>query len=544
MINLIDNYYVICTYKDWVENISILVNEKEYKRIETNVQVKDIYLNSLLSHIMLFIKPGEYCTYDFFRKSIKFRKVLDLKESKKYSEINLKNWITYINFRVKNSQDVFKVLEKNKKNLLDPTFGIITEEYRGLSEATPIIAFAGKKGERLFDAYGRDDTYNKSYYTGILEALERYHGAGSKFVEKFRFSEIQLKKFKIPFVSFEDFCHYTDINYNNNYFEFPKYSEKHYIDWITSYSLMNNEDILIPLQIAYYSSELVDLDSSKRYIAESSNGVAIGSNWIEASIAGILEIIERDSFLVYWYTKSSPRKVIDPENIDDENIQLLLSYLNSIQYKVHIFDTTLESKITSFWILLEYNGDQKNLVKFYTSGSAHFDAYTALYSALVEASTSIKIFNKYKNMNYKDYEVSEMYKNFNNVRFLEDHILLYSSKKMKKHLLFALETSNTIYSADLFKKVDSKKMTQLDLLQEMKRLFSSFDEEIYLTDISSNFLKELGLSCVKAHIPSYQNISFGHMYQNINYNRLKRALIRNNLDGNLNNCHSVPHPFP
>lgn len=544
MINLVDNYYVICTYEDWVENISILVKEKEYKSIETNVQVKDIYLNSLLSHIMLFIKSGEYCTYDFFRKSIKFRKVLDLKESKKYGGISLKNWITYINFRVKNSQDVFKVLEKNKKNLLDPTFGIITEEYRGLSEATPIIAFVGKKGERLFDAYGRDDTYNKSYYTGILEALERYHGAGSKFVEKFRFSEIQLKKFKIPFVSFEAFCHYTDINYNNNYFEFPKYNERHYTDWVISYSLMNNEDILIPLQIAYYSSELVDLNSSKRYIAESSNGVAIGSNWIEASIAGILEIIERDSFLVYWYTKSSPRKVIDPENIDDENIQLLLSYLNNIQYKVHIFDTTLESKITSFWILLEYKGDQKNFVKFYTSGSAHFDAYTALYSALVEAATSIKIFNKYKYMNYKDYEVSKMYKNFNNVRFLEDHVLLYSSKKMKKHLLFALETSNTIYSEDLFKKVDSKKMTQLDLLQEMKLLFSSFDEEIYLTDISSNFLKELGLSCVKAHIPSYQNISFGHMYQNINYNRLKRALIRNNLDGNLNNCHSVPHPFP
>ncbi len=87
-------------------------------------------------------------------------------------------------------------------------------------------------------------------------------------------------------------------------------------------------------------------------------------------------------------------------------------------------------------------------------------------------------------------------------------------------------------------------MSQSKLLMEIANQITADGKDIYITDLSTRYLSDLGLSCVKVHIPKYQNIGFGVQYQNINLERLVNALKINNLNGSIDEIYHAPHPFP
>lgn len=62
--------------------------------------------------------------------------------------------------------------------------------------------------------------------------------------------------------------------------------------------MSQNRPILVPESIAYYS-----LGHRDAYVYETSNGCAIGGSLEEAIFHGILEVVERDAFLLTWYAE-------------------------------------------------------------------------------------------------------------------------------------------------------------------------------------------------------------------------------------------------
>jgi len=546
--NRVNEVIFISTENDWKKFIKNQIIYNTEFDIEENYLPEQHMDNMFISLLENEMEEGFYYTFNLISKLFCKRKVLDLSltsnDVDKFCELNK---VSRFEYRMKEFAEVAKNLEANHSSLVDPLIGIFKGHYRGISDSMPLIAFDAKLGSRDYDAYGRANTYKKSYYTGLLEGLERFHAVGSIHTKAIFSSEKELIESGKAFVPFNEFCQYTDENYLSKHFEFDIYSQDKPIRWINTYSFQENKELLIPEQIAYFSSEQVLIgNQEKKYISETSNGTAVGSCWTEAAIAGVFELIERDSFLVHWYTKSSPVKVMNLKDCEDKEIQMLLGYINMMDYEPHLFDITLESNVPTYWLLLEYKGDDPNSLSFYTAAGSNLNPYSAIKSAFVEATTSIKIFKEYMYEKYSVVELENLKKDFNEVKKLEDHLYLYSSETMRKHLNFALESNfKEDFKKNTMKRLPEKnEMSQSKLLMEIANQITADGKDIYITDLSTRYLSDLGLSCVKVHIPKYQNIGFGVQYQNINLERLVNALKINNLNGSIDEIYHAPHPFP
>lgn len=452
-------------------------------------------------------------------------------------------------FREREFDEVIKVLQNNIESFLHPLFGLFDTHSRNISDSMPLISLYVMLGRRKFDAHGRRGTYKGSFFTAILEGLERFHGIAPPTTSSYYTSEQSLMEKKEQFISLHQFLHLPESLCTEDFVQIETYSTETDIFWRYVYSFNDKRYILVPEEVIYFSThDFYEKPHDKRYILDSSNGIALGSNEIEASIGGLFEVIERDSFLVHWYSKSSPLRVEGIENIGNKNINLMIAYLQSIGYKVHIFDVTLESEVPSFWVLLELEDKEadEDRIALYTTAGTNINPEEAIESALVEASTSIRSFIGYQKLIYKGVKPTDFMEDYRKIKKLEDHLYLYSSPKMRFAFDFAIHTKRIIDANELIK----KRSTYLNKFSSQRELFDKIinkltpHHEVYQANLSSRTLKILGFNCVKILIPTMQNIGFGYLYQNINQERIQQAVQLNNLDGETEVMNREPHPFP
>lgn len=452
-------------------------------------------------------------------------------------------------YRERSFDKTIEVLQNDMESFLHPVFGLFDTHSRNISDSMPLISLYVTLGRRKFDAHGRTDTYKGSFFTAILEGLERFHGIAPPSVSRYFASEQTLMEQMRDFVSLYRFSHLPESLFNEEFVQVQEYSTDTELFWRHAYSFNDEKYVLLPEEIIYFSThDFYEKPNNKRYVLDSSNGIALGSNLLEASIGGLFEVIERDSFLVHWYSKSSPLRVEGVTTLGNKNINMMIAYLQSLGYKVHIFDVTLESEVPSFWVLLELEdvveGDDQ--IAFYTTAGTNIDPEDAIESALVEASTSIRSFIGYQKLLYKNVKPTDFIEDYKKIQKLEDHLYLYSSSKMRFAFDFAIHTNRMINAKELIQ----KRSTYLNKFSSQEELFSTivnkltYHHEIYQVNLSSRTLKNLGFNCVKIVIPTMQNIGFGYLYQNINEERIKKAVLLNGLDGETEVMNREPHPFP
>ncbi|WP_042142092.1 YcaO-like family protein [Paucisalibacillus sp. EB02] len=457
------------------------------------------------------------------------------------------NDIMNYGYRTKSFDETIRVFLKDMDSFLHPLFGLFDTHSRNISDSMPLISLYVTLGRRKFDAHGRQETYKGSFFTALLEGLERFHGVAPPSTSGYYASEQYLAEQMEDFVSLYRFSHLPESLFSEEFVQVEQYSNNTDIFWRYAYSFNQKKYMLIPEEVIYFSThDFYDKPHNKRYLLDSSNGIALGSNTIEAALGGIFEIIERDSFLVHWYSKSSPIKVEGITNLGNKNINLMIAYLQSIGYKVHIFDVTLESEVPSFWVLIELVEDDEEKIAFYTTAGTHINPEDAIESALVEASTSIRSFMMYQKRIYKGIDPTDFVEDYKKIEKLEDHLYLYSSPRMRFAFDFAIQTDLVMDAKELIK----KRSTYLNRFSNQGELFDALitkltkHHEIYQANLSSNTLKNLGLNCVKIIAPTMQNIGFGYLYQNINRDRIKQAVVLNGLNGETEVMNREPHPFP
>ncbi|MCG6197318.1 YcaO-like family protein, partial [Anoxybacillus sp. LAT_38] len=132
-----------------------------------------------------------------------------------------------------------------------------------------------------------------------------------------------------------------------------------------------------PELLAYYSS-----GCGHSFVYETSNGCALGGSLEEAIFYGILEVVERDSFLMTWYAQL-PIPRLDPYSANDQELRLMIERLRAVTgYDVYLFNSTMEYGIPSVWTLAK-NRKQKG-VNLICAAGAHPDPVRAVKSSLHE----------------------------------------------------------------------------------------------------------------------------------------------------------------
>jgi ribosomal protein S12 methylthiotransferase accessory factor len=384
---------------------------------------------------------------------------------------------------------------------------------------------------------GRTLSYADSELTAVLEGLERYCGLaprGKRTVMTDSFRNLGTSALNPMLVGVHDKEQYASPD-----FPFQPFHPDRTMNWVWGYSFLQEQPILVPELLAYYS-----LGCSDGFVYETSNGCAVGGSLEEAIFHGMLEVVERDSFLLTWYAQL-PVPRLDIASARDEELRLMVDTLRAVTgYDLHLFDTTMENGIPSVWALAKNRKRQG--IHLLCAAGAHLDPIRAVKSAVQELAGMLLALDE-------KYEASqetclEMYRDPFKVRHMEDHSMLYSLPQAEERFQFLLGGDRPLRPFDEQYRTRQRHTDLTDDLKDMIHTFRKLHLDVIVVNQTTPELQRNGLHCVKVLIPGMLPMTFGHHLRRleglervlqvpVDLGYASRTLTRQQL-----NLH--PHPFP
>ncbi|MFK7692566.1 TOMM precursor leader peptide-binding protein [Paenibacillus sp. HJGM_3] len=384
---------------------------------------------------------------------------------------------------------------------------------------------------------GRSHSFADSELIALLEGLERYCGftpRGKKTAIRDSYRNLAEQALHPLAVGV-----YSSEQYALPDFPYQPFDPDRPIDWVWGYSFGQNRSILVPRQLAYYS-----WGEEGDFVKETSNGCAIGGSLEEAILYGILEIVERDSFLMTWYASLRvPR--LDPRSVNDRELQLMLERMRVVAgYDVRLYNTTTENGIPSIGALAKNrNRTGPHLV---CAAGAHLDPVRAVKGAIHELSNTILMLSR--NFEESREACEAMYEDSSLVRGIEDHSLLYGLPQAEERLQFLLDESRPMRSFDQEYRSTVRHADLTDDLQDVLQRFRQLNLDVIVVDQTSLETLRNGLYCVKVIIPGMLPITFGHHLRRLTglerVFRVPAVLGYKERPLTVDELSPHPHPFP
>ncbi|MFD8019741.1 YcaO-like family protein [Streptomyces lavendulae] len=153
--------------------------------------------------------------------------------------------------------------------------------------------------------------------------------------------------------------------------------------WIPARVWGTTEDSWVPLEAGSYHVHPEPRPGRTwgRVLYESSNGCALGASLDEAALHALLEVVERDAFLLTWWG-GRPVPRIDWSSVDDPTSLELRAAMRAVGYDVHLLVLTRDVPVPAVWALALNPGsaDKYSL----TTAAAHPDPAKAVRAAIAE----------------------------------------------------------------------------------------------------------------------------------------------------------------
>ncbi len=156
------------------------------------------------------------------------------------------------------------------------------------------------------------------------------------------------------------------------------------IDWIEGYDLWRRERCWLPAEIVHTDYTL----PQDGYFLAGSNGLASGNHPVEALIAAICELVERDG-VALWHAGGIRRqagRALDLASVDDPDCCALLARYDAAGLAVRVWNVASDIGVPAFLSQIRdpSPADPRWLRRFQGSG-CHPDPAIALVRALTEA---------------------------------------------------------------------------------------------------------------------------------------------------------------
>ncbi len=387
---------------------------------------------------------------------------------------------------------------------------------------------------------GRTSSYAYSELTAILEGLERYCGMaprGKRTVVRDSYRNLETAALDPARIGL-----HAKKQYDRPDFPFEAYHPDRPLDWVWGYSFMQERPILVPERIAYYG-----LRNEDGFVYETSNGCALGGSLEEAIFYGIMEVVERDSFLMTWYAEL-PLPRLDAGSAGDRELTLMIERLRTVAgYEIHLFNSTMENRIPSVWAIAK--NKKKTGINLICAAGAHLDPLRAVKSAIYElAGMMLSMDDKFE-ADRDQYE--QMLRDPFLVKQMDDHSMLYGLPEAEERLRFLLNDNRPLRTFEEEYPISKRTKSNPDLTDDLKsvlREFRRLNLEVIVVNQTVPELKQNGLHCVKVLIPGMLPMTFGyHLSRLEGLDRVLRipaelGFAAKPLTPDELNPH--PHPFP
>ncbi|MGP3689715.1 TOMM precursor leader peptide-binding protein [Streptomyces sp. IBSNAI002] len=420
----------------------------------------------------------------------------------------------------------------------------LVQDVSSTSTSATIGCFSMRSGEYLRETFwgGHTDSFARSARVGVLEGLERYAGMRARA----RTTNVtgSLKQFGADAVDPREVGLYSEAFHRENPRVRP-FDPDREIAWVWGWSLRDRAPRLVPEILTYYHAPELE----NRFVQESSNGCASGGSQAEAVYFGLMEVVERDAFLLSWYGRQ-PLPEIDPASSARPSTRAMVDRLAMYGYRARFFDTRITFPIPVVTAVAERFDGGPGRMCF--GAGAGLDPESALDSALCEIATDAV--NLPGRTERDEARLRAMAADFGLVTALHDHPLVYGIPEMGRHADFLLrrpghQLPRTV--AELRWPDGRGATASEDVRTDLERCVAAVTEQgfdVVVVDQTMPEQRALGLHTVSVLVPGLLPIDFGWTRQRaLGMPRMRTALYAAGLrerelePGDLN---QAPHPFP
>jgi len=319
--------------------------------------------------------------------------------------------------------------------------------------------------------------------------------------------------------------------------------------WTCGVDLVDGSAAAVPTRTVHYEARVAD----PVYVQDSSSGCAVGGDDDEARLFGLLEVVERDAFLLAWHG-DLPLRDIDPDSIRDEESLAYLRRLRLVGRRVRFVDATVGVEVPTVIAICDTASGGTCL-----GAGSHPDPERALRGALVEVASDFTVIED--RAAQRRPELVAMLADPGLVRAVEDHADLYGLAEARPRLTRwargdagdpcagrPADDRPPIGLADLRRDARAGEDVATDLRIVVAAAARAGVRPIAV-DVGSALSRRHLLACAKVVVPGLLPLDFGWADQRALRmprlaDRCRAWLVEQRMDPTSLRLHLQPHPFP
>lgn len=371
------------------------------------------------------------------------------------------------------------------------------------------------------------------------EAIERYCGA---FYWQDRFIRAPYKDLEQEAVSPEKFILFSDNQYDSASFPYSRFTKETTVNWVEGFSLVAPRKILVPANFVYVPYQF---PTHEEHIASPiSTGLSCGNSPVEALLSSLMEVIERDAFIITWYNRL-PQPRINFAAQEFPLINYYIEQLTKANIDVHIFDITLDIPIPVYMVILVSRFSGNDVPALVVATKASLDLEHGVIGCLEEAAHT-RIWARMLMREHLDPALLQSGQSLSYAEIVDNrgHVLFYSQPDAVAHLNFLLKNEK---SGELRKDGSVAAGSPLEQLKKATALLADKGFEVIGVDVTTPDIMELGFYVMRVIIPGLHPLHLGYGNRYLGGNRLyqiSKDLGFTSAPTTEAGINPLPHPFP
>jgi ribosomal protein S12 methylthiotransferase accessory factor len=319
-------------------------------------------------------------------------------------------------------------------------------------------------------------------------------------------------------------------------FPFKAFTADTRVRWTPGVALPSNEPAYLPAQLVYLRRRAPEDTGEEPIGYSTSNGTACGATFEEAVLGGLLELLERDAFMLTWYGRLSlPR-------LDWSSEPALTAfdvrYFRGTGLRYSVIDLSCFHEVpTVVAIVRGAPGDGAPLAVGAAAAPAAVEAWQ---DALGEA-FAVRAWARA--MSHEG-RVRGFASDFSDLDGFDDHILFYANEENARHAEFLDASAAERAIAEITSLEGSDVAEQIAALCER---LAARGATAYAVDVTAPDIAAAGLRVAKVVVPELQPLDVAYDGRFLGGRRLYRAAHELGLRSKplaFDELNPYPHPFP
>lgn len=307
------------------------------------------------------------------------------------------------------------------------------------------------------------------------------------------------------------------------------------LNWITGEDMATGKEILIPAQLVFWSYRFDPTSPERMLMEPNTNGCAGHFSLDEVTLASLLELIQRDGFLIYWLNSISPN-VLDVSTLTDPASVELLREMRQYGLDFYFLNTKTDIGIPScVCVVIDNSGDDPVLA---LGGGAGFSEHDLIFQSAGEA---LAVLTKARS---NSNELPDTYVPFTDRSISRDQRLtMWRGTKMLERSKFFISGKSETIESFLGERagLESPQQCLSHVLAQLRRLGEGY--ECYRYVVKDPILTTLGYHVGRVIVPKLVPLYLTETSASLDAERLREVPAKLGFSAAAD-YNPWPHPFP